>query len=117
MSDQNKNPNKADNQANKCKAAKRYSAKMKKEVVLRALRGESIESLSRELGIESYIISEWKEKALIGIEASLKQRNTDPLKLQLDKAKKHIGELTMDNELLRERAQKKEALFQLRKQK
>jgi len=37
--------------------------------------------------------------------------------LQLDKAKKQIGELTMAIELLRERAEKKEALFQLRKQK
>jgi hypothetical protein len=37
--------------------------------------------------------------------------------LQLDKAKKQIGELTMDIELLRERAEKKEVLFQLRKQK
>ena len=117
MSEQNKNDDKTDNQSSKGKVIKRYSIRMKKEVVLRALRGESIESLSRELGIESYIISEWREKTLIGIEASLKQRNSDPLKLQLDKAKKQIGELTMAIELLRERAEKKEALFQLRKQK
>ena len=51
MSEQNKDPYKTDNQSSKGKVNKRYSSRMKKEVVLRALRGESIESLSRELGI------------------------------------------------------------------
>lgn len=117
MSDKSKNTNRDDKNRSNRKAIKRYSAKMKKEVVLRTLRGESIDSLSRELAIESYIISEWKEQALAGIEASLKRKNTDPLQLQLDKAKKHIGDLIMDNELLKERAQRQEALFQSRKRK
>ncbi len=117
MSGSNKNANKADNNNYNGKSIKRYSSKMKKEIVLRVFRGESIDSLSRELGIESYIISQWQEQAIAGIEASLKKRNTDPLQLQLDKAKKHIGELIMDNELLKERAQRQESLFQSRRRK
>ncbi len=46
----------------------RWSVGRKKEVVLRLLRGESIDALSRELGIEAYQ----------GVEAALKERGGDP---------------------------------------
>ena len=36
------------------------------EVVLRILKGESIDKLSRELGLEIYILEEWQSKALEG---------------------------------------------------
>ena len=38
---------------------KRWSANRKKEVVLRLLRGEPIDALSRELGIETYRLEGW----------------------------------------------------------
>lgn len=85
---------------------KRWSANRKKEVVLRLMRGESIDALSRELGVEIYRLEEWHQKALQGMEAALKAREGDPLAAELDAAMKRIGEITMENELLREKARR-----------
>lgn len=85
---------------------KRWSANRKKEVVLRLMRGESIDALSRELGIEIYRLEEWHRKALEGIDTALKAREGDPLVAELDAAMKRIGEITMENELLREKARR-----------
>lgn len=83
---------------------KRWTASRKMEVVLRILRGESIDAVSRELGIEVYLIEEWRSKALEGMELGLKARVEDPLQLELDNAKKRLGELLMENELLQIKA-------------
>jgi hypothetical protein len=64
------------------------------------LRGEPIEALSRELGVEIYRLEDWKEKALSGIDTGLKTRINDPLQDELNVAMRRIGELTMENELL-----------------
>jgi hypothetical protein len=82
----------------------RWSAGRKRDVVLRLLRGESLDALSRELGVEVYRLEEWRERALAGIDVSLKNRQGDPLAEELNAAKRHIGELSMENELLREQA-------------
>lgn len=85
----------------------RWSAGRKREVVLRLLRAEPVELLSRELGVEIFRLDEWRTKALAGIEAALKQRNDgDPMKVELDAALKRIGELAMENELLRAKKEK-----------
>jgi hypothetical protein len=73
-------------------------------VVLRLLRGESLDALSRELGVEIYRLEEWRERALSGLELGLKDRHGEPLAEALDAAKRHIGELSMEIELLRDRA-------------
>ncbi len=72
--------------------------------MLRILRGESLDALSRELGVEIYRLEEWRDKALSGMDLGLKDRQQDPLSHELDAAKRHIGEISMENELLRERA-------------
>jgi len=82
----------------------RWSASRKREVVLRLLRGESLDALSRELGVEIYRLEQWRDQALAGIDVGLKDRQDDPLSRELDAAKRHIGELSMEVELLRERA-------------
>jgi len=84
----------------------RWSAARKREVVLRLLRGESVDGLSRELSIEIYRLEQWREKALAGIDESLKMRQNDPLQAELNQAMRRIGELTMENELLWERVRK-----------
>ncbi|SHJ84815.1 hypothetical protein SAMN02745165_03343, partial [Malonomonas rubra DSM 5091] len=61
----------------------RWSAARKREVVLRMLRGESVDALSRELNIEIYRLEEWREKALTGIDESLKKRQGDPVQAEL----------------------------------
>lgn len=88
----------------------RWSARRKREVVLRMLRGESLEALSREVGIEIYRLEQWRERALRGLEVLLKDREEDhPMRTELDAAKRHIGELSMENELLRARCRAMEA--------
>ena len=79
----------------------RWSVGRKRDVVLRLLRGEPVDLLSRELGVEIYRLEEWREKALSGIDTALKERTGDPLAAELDHAVKRVGELTMEIELLR----------------
>ncbi len=81
----------------------RWSAARKREVTLRLLRGESVEALSRELGVEMYRLEEWKSRALSGIDASLRERETTAGQVELDAALKQLGEMTMQNELLKHR--------------
>ena len=73
-------------------------------MVLRLLRGESLEMVSREVGVELYRLEAWKARALAGIELGLKAQAGEPLAAELGAAKRHIGELSMEIELLRERA-------------
>ena len=82
----------------------RWSAGRTREVVLRLLRGESLDALSREVGVEIYRLEDWKERALAALERGLKDQTGEPGAAALDAAKRHIGELSMEVELLRERA-------------
>ncbi len=84
----------------------RWSVGRKREIALRLLRGEPVELLSRELGVEIFRLDAWRDRALAGIEASLKKRHGNPVKAELDAAMKRIGELTMENELLRAKMEK-----------
>ncbi|MCJ7551045.1 MAG: IS3 family transposase [Anaerolineae bacterium] len=84
----------------------RWTVTRKREVALRLLRGEPMDALARELGVEIYRLEEWKNKALAGIDASLRERDGDPLEKELQSARSKIGELMMDNELLRERTRR-----------
>ncbi len=78
----------------------RWTAARKREVVLRLLRGESMDQLSRELGVELYRLEAWRDRALTGMDAALKSRRDEPLTEELSGAMERIGELTMENELL-----------------
>ena len=78
----------------------RWTVTRKREVALRLLRGEPVELLSRQLGVEIFRLEQWREKAIAGIDASLKERKGDPVKAELDIAMKRIGELIMQVELL-----------------
>jgi hypothetical protein len=78
-------------------------------VVLRLLRGESSEALSRELRVEAYRLEQWRDRALLGIDASLRERGETPETVALDAAMKRIGEISMENELLRTRCRAREA--------
>jgi len=82
-------------------------------LVLRLLRGESVDALSREVSVEIYRLEAWRERALAGLKLGLKNQQGEPLAEALDTAKRHIGELSMENELLRERARSAEKRFPL----
>jgi hypothetical protein len=84
----------------------RWSVARKREVVLRLLRGESAELLSRELGVPLYKLQQWRQKADAALEGALKERETDAAAGELAAAMQRIGELSMEVELLRERSGK-----------
>ena len=79
----------------------RWSAGRKREVVLRLMRGESAELLSRELGLPLFRLEQWRQRAEAALEGALKEREADPADGQLAAAMQRIGELTMEIELLR----------------
>ena len=81
----------------------RWSAARKREVVLRLMRGESAELLSRELGLPVFKLEQWRRKAEGALEGALKERQADPADGELAAAMRRIGELSMENELLRAR--------------
>ena len=81
----------------------RWSVGRKREVVLRLMRGESGELLSRELGLPLVKLEQWRQKAETALEGALKEREVDPADGQLAAAMQRIGELSMENELLRAR--------------
>lgn len=89
----------------------RWTVSRKREVVLRMFRGESLDKLSREFGVEIYRLEKWRERALAGMDASLKKRKGDLVQAELDAAMKRLGQLTMENELLVERCRKSNIPF------
>ncbi len=72
-------------------AKQRWSAGRKRDVVLRLMRGEAIDAVSREMGVEIYRLEEWRKKALEGMERALKSREGDPLDEKRKAAKLHIA--------------------------
>ena len=76
------------------------------EVVLRLMQGEPVEALSRRLGLPVYRLEEWRQRGLAGIDAGLRERDSDPKAQALAEAHRRIGELNMENELLRARLEK-----------
>lgn len=84
----------------------RWSVGRKREVVLRLLRGEPLDQVSRELGVEVARLERWRERALTSMEEGLRERGDSPVERELEEAKTRIGELSMENELLWKRVDK-----------
>ena len=84
----------------------RWSVARKREIVLRLLRGESVELLSRELGLPIFKLEQWRQKADAALDGALKEREADTASLELDAAMKRIGELSMEVDLLRARIER-----------
>ena len=79
----------------------RWSARRKEEVVLRLLRGESLDALARETGQPAGTISAWRAAFLEGGQEGLKSRPRPVEERQLADAQRKIGELALDNGILR----------------
>jgi hypothetical protein len=89
---------------------KRWSAGRKREVVLRLLRGEPVDAISRAVSVPIFKLEQWRDRALAGIDAGLKEREHDPLAKELDEAKRRIGELVMEVEILHKERRAKRPL-------
>jgi hypothetical protein len=84
----------------------RWSVARKREVVLRLLRGENVELLSRELGVPIFKLEQWRQKADAALDGALKEREAEAASTELAAAMQRIGELSMEVELLRARMDK-----------
>jgi transposase len=79
---------------------RRMLARRKQEAVLRLLRGEDLELVSRELAVTAAELSGWRDQFLAAGEASLKSRPADARDAEIDRLQAKGGELTMTTELL-----------------
>jgi transposase-like protein len=79
---------------------RRISAKRKLEAVLRSLRGEDLELVSRELGVTAAELSGWRDAFLGGGEASLEGRPADARDAEIGRLRAEIDDLMMANRLL-----------------
>ena len=79
----------------------RWSLARKRAVVLRLIAGEPVELVSREIGVPVFKLERWREKAEAALEGALKERETGAGGAELAAALQRVGELTMENELLR----------------
>ena len=79
---------------------RRMSARRKQSAVLRLLRGEDLELVSRELGVTAAELTSWRDGFLAAGEASLKTRPADGRDVEIGRLKTKVGDLTMANELL-----------------
>jgi transposase-like protein len=87
----------------------RFSARRKTEAVLRLLRGEDLDTLSRELGVVAATLSSWRDAFLDGGTAALKSRPADDRDEEIARLRSKVGQLTMDIELLGTKCQHLEA--------
>ena len=78
-------------------------------MVLRLVRGEDLEAVSRELGITAARASQWRDQFLAAGQAGLKSRATEALDEDHRQLQAKIGELLMENELLDAKVDRLEA--------
>ncbi len=83
----------------------RFSARRKTEAVVRLLRGEDLETVSRELGVTAATLSAWRDAFLDGGRAALKSRPADDRDEVIARLQAKVGQLTMDNEPLDRKCQ------------
>src|SRR3954470_22883292 len=87
---------------------RRMSAGRKRDAVLRLLRGEDLELVSRELGVTAAELSGWREAFLAAGEVSLESRPADARDAEIGRPKEKAGELTMATELLEAKVERLE---------
>lgn len=81
----------------------RWSAKRKMSVILELLRGADLETTSRKHRVTVSALTQWRDRFLMGGEASLKSRQTDVEDEEKKRLKSAVAGLCVDNELLREK--------------
>jgi transposase len=81
----------------------RMSRQRKTAAVLRLLRGEDLEMVSRSLGVTAATLSEWRDAFLAAGEAALTTRPGDGEELQSDRLKARLGQALIERDLLVEK--------------
>jgi transposase len=87
----------------------RMSRPRKREAVLRLLRGEDLEMVSRALGVTAAALSGWRDAFLTAGEAALATRPGSGEELESERLKGRLGEALIERDLLREKVAALEA--------
>ena len=81
--------------------------------MLRLLRGESLDEVSRQLRVEAHRLAAWRDEFLAAGKVGLKGRvpvedgMSAEQRRRLREAERKVGELTLDNDILRAAARKR----------
>src|SRR5947208_9806290 len=81
----------------------RMSRQRKSAAVLRLLRGEDLETVSRELGVTAATLTNWHDAFLAAGEAALTTRAVTGEELQSDRLKARLGAALIERDLLNEK--------------
>jgi transposase len=87
----------------------RMSRPRKREAVLRLLRGEDLEMVSRALGVTAATLSGWRDAFLAAGEGALATRPGSGEELAAERLKGRLGEALIERDLLREKVAALEA--------
>ena len=79
----------------------RFSSRRKMDAVIRLLRGEELDAVSRELGVTAATLSTWRDEFIAAGQAGLKAHPASKPDDKTHDLKALIGELTIDNECLK----------------
>lgn len=85
----------------------RWSSRRKEELVLRLLRGESLDALARESGQPAGRIAGWRDEFLAAGREGLKARPAPPEERELREAQRKIGEQAIEIDTLQALLEKK----------
>ncbi len=100
-------------QSNDQRREMRWSANKKTDVVLRLLRGEPLDEVSRQVGVEAHRLAAWRDEFLAAGKVGLKggvpigDGMSAEQRRRLREAESKVGELTLDNDILRAAARKR----------
>lgn len=78
----------------------RMSRRRKRDAVLRLLRGEDLETVSRAWGVTAATLTAWRDAFLAAGEASLATRPADGEGPESERLKARPGEMLLERELL-----------------
>jgi transposase len=81
----------------------RMSRQRKTAAVLRLLRGEDLETVSRELGVTAATLTGWHDAFLAGGEAALTSRAATGEELESERLKAKLGAALIERDLLNEK--------------
>src|SRR6058998_3966426 len=81
----------------------RMSRQRKRDAVLRLLRGEDLETVSRLLGVTAATLTTWRDAFLAAGEAALAARPTDGETLKSERLKARLGDMLLKHELLEQK--------------
>ncbi len=83
------------------KKKKRRSVTVKEQAVLRLIKGEDMELVSRETGFGMHELHQWREKFLLAGRENLKSHSKDPLNAELEQRDQLIAKQALEIEILK----------------